>query len=405
MRISTSLMQQLGINAITEQQAKLSETQMQLATGKRILSAADDPSAVSVITGLRQSLETTEKYQSNADTGISRLNVEESTLSGTIDILQRVRVLALQGNNDSQTNETRQYIANEIRELLSQVVGVANTKDQNGDYLFSGNQVRTQPFSQLASGTFIYQGDEGQRHVQIGSERQIATSDPGKGIFMEVRNGNGTFVTRANSANTGTGTINAGYVSGSFVPDINGYELTFLQPIVNGPITYEVRDNGGAGAIIASGNYSSGVNISFNGAVVAVEGVPANNDKFTIKMSSNQSVFETLDNLAATLETKTTSDASKALFHNNMGAAITDIDRALENIESYRARIGARLNTIDSQKDVNETVMLQIKGSISSLEDLDFAEAVGRLNLGLTGLQAAQQSYTRIQGLSLFNYM
>lgn len=405
MRISTSLMQQLGINAITDQQSRLSKTQLQLATGKRITTAADDPNATSAILTLKQSLETTEQYQNNADMGISRLNIEETTLRGSIDILQRIRELAIQGNNDSQSIESRHSIALEMRELLDEMIGIANTRDQNGDYIYAGNQVKAQPFSRLSTGAYNYQGDEGQRNIQIGSGKQVAVGDHGKGVFMEIRNGNGVFVTEADTANTGTGIIGPGSVNGTFVPDVNGYELSFSQPIVDGPITYNVRDNGGAGAIIATGTYSSGASITFNGAVVGVEGVPADGDIFTINISRNQNIFQTIDNLATALESSSTSPSSIALFHNQVGRAITDIDRGLENIESYRSKVGARLNTIDQQKSINDTITLQLNSAISNLQDLDYAEAISRLNLEMVGLQAAQQSYTRIQGLSLFNFL
>lgn len=70
-----------------------------------------------------------------------------------------------------------------------------------------------------------------------------------------------------------------------------------------------------------------------------------------------------------------------------------------------RATVGARLNAVDAQKDVNDGFKLQVQETLSKLQDLDYAEAVSRLNLQLTGLQAAQQSFLKIQGLSLFNFL
>jgi flagellar hook-associated protein 3 FlgL len=404
MRVSTNLSQQMAINAMLEQQSALTKTQLQLASGKRILSASDDPAGTSAVLSLRQNLGTTEQLQSNADLAVARLEVQETALTSSMNVLQNARELALQGNNDSQTPESRRILANEVRLLLDELLSIANSKDNNNDYMFSGHQVNKTPFTKQPGNTYAYQGDGGQRFIKIGTGREMAVTDSGQDVFMEIRNGNGTFVTAANANNTGTGNINTGSVSGTYVPDanLNGYEIQFIQALPTDPITYQVVDDGGAGAVVTSGTYTSGNSISFNGAVVNVEGTPANGDRFTVNISRNQSVFQTLENLAAELEG---TSANISLLHNNMAGAIRDIDQAMDNIESFRAQIGSRLNGIENQKSINESVILQLKSSISSIEDLDFAEAVSRLNINMVGLEAAQQSYTRIQGLSLFNFL
>ena len=83
---------------------------------------------------------------------------------------------------------------------------------------------------------------------------------------------------------------------------------------------------------------------------------------------------------------------------------MAEIQGALENVSQARTRIGSRMNTIDSQKDGNDAYLLSAQTTLSSVQDLDYAEAVSRLQLQLTGLQAAQQAYLKIQNLSLFNY-
>jgi flagellar hook-associated protein 3 FlgL len=84
---------------------------------------------------------------------------------------------------------------------------------------------------------------------------------------------------------------------------------------------------------------------------------------------------------------------------------LADLDQALENVYGIRAQIGARLNGIDNQKDNNENLILQVDESLSVLNDLDYAEAISRLKRQLVGLQAAQESYAKVEGLSLFDYI
>ena len=81
------------------------------------------------------------------------------------------------------------------------------------------------------------------------------------------------------------------------------------------------------------------------------------------------------------------------------------MDQSIGKILEIRANVGARLNTVDKQIEINASFTLQLKTTLSEIRDLDFSEAVTKLNLRLVGLQAAQNAYTRVQGLSLFNYL
>lgn len=401
MRISTNQLQQQGINSMLEQQGKLSKTQLQVSTGRRILTPADDPAAASQVLGLTQQKEVVGQYQSNADAASARLSLEEGVLAGVGDLLQRVRELAVQANNASLSNGDRASIAQEVRQRLDELLALANTKDGNNEYLFAGYQGLTQAFAANATGGFNYNGDEGQRYLQIGPNRQVAVGDSGTSVFRAIRNGNGIFTTQENLANTGTGIIDPGTVNGTFVPDT--YTLAFIQVLPTDPVTYTVT--GAASGLVASGTYVSGNSISFNGVQTGVAGTPANGDSFSVRPSANQDIFTTVQNFARGLETAISTPAGQAHFNNVMGRTLTDLDRSLDHIIDTRTKVGSRLSAIDAQKDLNDSFELQLQETLSNLQDLDYAEAVSRLNLQITGLQAAQQSFVKIQGLSLFNFL
>lgn len=398
MRIGTYQMQQRAVNAMLEQQASLAKTQQQVSTGRRLVSPADDPAAAAQALDLERLRATLGQYRKNADMARNRLGLEENALASAEDVLQRLRELAVQGNGGTLTSADRTQIAREVRELLHQLVTHANTRDANGEFLFAGYNARTQPFTESASGTVSYAGDAGSRYLQISATRQVAVGDSGHDVFRAIRNGNGTFVVDAGSGNTGTGVIDQGSVTdpSSWVADT--YTLTFLTAT-----TYEVRDS--ANNLETSGTYSSGGAIGFNGIRVSVSGTPAAGDSFTVAPSANQDLFTTALNLATALESTTTTDAGLAQFQNDMARFLADIDQAQNHLLDYRARIGSRLSAIDSQQDVNESTGLTLDQSISQLKDLDYAEAISRLNLQLTGLEAAQAAFVRIQGLSLFSFL
>jgi len=193
MRIGTLQMFRQGINSILDQQTKLFETQNQLATGKRINSPSDDPTGAAQLVGLSESSKITTQYQKNILAARTRLELEETALGSAGEVLQRVRELTVQALNDTNGASERNAIAVEVRQLAAEVMGLANRKDAGGQFMFAGFQVLTTPFNEAPPGTFNYNGDQGQRQIQIGSARQIADGDSGQAVFMDISDGGGGF--------------------------------------------------------------------------------------------------------------------------------------------------------------------------------------------------------------------
>lgn len=397
MRISTSQIYQRGTDGILDQQAQMSKTQMQLSTGKRVVTPSDDPTASVQMLQLQHSVDITNTYQTNIGYAESSLTDEEQAISSITDILQRVRELALQSNSGLLDNQARQGIAQEIQQDVKGLLDIANSQDSNGNYLFAGYSSNTKPFSQTAGG-FGYAGDQGQRNIQIGASRQIAISDSGYDVFQAIPNGNGTFVASYNNTNTGTGVIDPGKVTDPTAWVQDTYTLTFLTST-----TYEVRDS--AASLVTSGAYQSDAAISFNGVQIAVSGSPAAGDTFTIAPSSKQDIFTSVQNLANALNTNISDATSQANLSNDINRAIVDLDRAMEKFTNVRATVGARLNSLDSQKSFNADYISAAQAALSSVQDLDYASAISRFNQQLLGLQAAQQTFVKMQNLSLFNYI
>jgi flagellar hook-associated protein 3 FlgL len=400
MRISTAQLFNGSLTAMLDNQSSLSKTQLQMSTGRRILTPADDPAGSAAILDLGKTVEATEQYQRNADMARGRLELEEGTLASVGDLLQRVRELAIQANNDSQTGETRRSIAVELRNLREQLMGLANTQDANGEYLFAGSLGNVRPFADDAAGAAVYSGDHITRFLQIGPTQQVADRDPGVDVFMNIRNGNGTFTTLDAPTNTGTGVIDPGTVLDptAYVPD------TF-QIVFTSATTFDVIDTTTATTVLAAQTYVENGAIAFNGIQTSINGIPATGDTFTISPSLSQDVFATISNMVDGLETYLATPDGMARLHNVMNRGLTDLDQAMTQTLNVRARAGSRLNTIDTQKDSNELYLLQAQTSLSEAQDLDYAEAASRLNRQILALQAAQQTFVKVQGLSLFNFL
>jgi len=403
MRISSSQIHQVAVNSILDQQSKLSDVQKQVATGKRIFSSSDDPVAAARIVDLQQAVDNFDQYQSSIYSGRARLEIQEGVLENTINVLQRVRELTIQANNAIQTNNTRASIGDEINQLNSELKSLANAVDGNSDYLFAGSKVKFQPFSSTQNGMFQYNGDESQRMLQIGENRQISVGNSGAKVFRAIKNGNGSFNISQGVHNTGTAIANPGAITADYEP--KSFVLEFTKDKKSGELFYQVRDIGGKKQIHSEQNYSEEKLIKFRGHETSFKGKPQHGDIFYYSPSNNQDVFSTLRDLAHSLDTPRNSQMAKSHLGNTINQSLVSIDSAIDNILTIRANTGSRLRALDNQQEINSSHLLHLKQVQSQIKDLDYTEAVTRLNLRLTGLEASQKAYAKVQNLSMFDYI
>lgn len=398
-RISTLQIFQTGVSAILDRQAEVARTQQELATGRRIQSPSDDPAGAVRVLDIEEDIRRVDQFQRNASLAEGQLALEDSTLGEVSRVLQRVRELTVQANNASNGPAEREAIAVEIEARLDELVSIANTRDGNDEYIFAGFQARNQPFTR-SGGEVTYSGDDGQRFLEIAAGAQVAVRDSGSRVFLAVPAGNGSFDFSV-SGNSGSARVQDAGAEAGFVRD--DYTINFIQATPTDPVTYEVVD--GAANVVASGSYEAGEAISFNGARVVVEGEPADGDSIAIDSAPVQSVFTTVGEIADALRGSSGDAAGSAAVNNALASGLYNLDQAIGNVSNVRADVGSRLNRVDSQQSINEEFNLQLQTSLSDVRDLDYAEAISRLNLQLVALQAAQQTFVSTQRLSLFDYL
>lgn len=437
MRISTSMIYELGVGSIQQRTSSLVKIQQQLSTGRRILTPADDPVAAARVLEVSQAKALNYQYDVNTGSATSSLGMEETALVSIGSLIQDARTIAINAGNPTLDHNNLGSLATELRGRFQELLGIANSTDGNGQYIFSGYQGSTTPFAEASPGAVKYNGDQGQRLIQISPSRQIAVSDAGSDVFMQIKNGNGTFVTAASTTNTGTGVVSPGTVLDPAKWNVatNNKDFTvnfYVDNSLTPPRTsYDIVDNV-AGISLLTGaaptppvpgvgylrTYTSGSNISLStqvppdttatpfdyGAELNIQGVPVSGDSFTVKASTNESLFTTLDNLITALETAQVPGNQTALI-NNMNTALSNFDNGLDRVLTVRASVGARMKEIDSVKSMGEDVALQYEQTISTLQDLDYAKAITDLTQNQMILEAAQKSFVNIQGLSLFNYI
>ncbi len=418
MRVSTSHMQDTGVQNMTGQQTQINESQNQLSSGRRLQRPSDDPASAARVLDLERTIESIERFNRNGELAENRLTMSEAALDQAGNHLQRIRELTIQAANDSQDEHTRSYIASEVEQRFEQLVQLANSQDGNGEYLFAGSKTRTQPFNLRENGAVEYVGDQASRSVRIGPARTMAVDNSGFEAFMKIPNGNGQFDARPAPDNTGRGLVTVvDRDVRSIDPQDGEFRIQFVED-ADGQLRYGVQRTGGSEdpedwewvqpptggrtpSIEETARYEPGAAIEVtDGVRVEIQGEPAEGDQFIVSQSRPQSVFETVNDLVGALK-----QGEGTEFRNTVDRALGDLDQALENTYRIRADLGARMSSLDAEQASNEAALVDLREAKSSEEDLDYAEATGRFNQELAGLQAAQSTFSRVQDLSLFNYI
>ena len=183
MRISTQTLFETGGARLSDLQSGLNRTQQQIASGRRLLVPSDDPAGTARALEITQSQSLNTQYSLNRQHAKGALGAVEGTLSSVTSLLQDAKTTVIAAGNGGLSDSDRGFMATELRGRFEELLGLANTRDGLGNYLFSGFQTATPAFVQTATGA-LYQGDQGSRLVQVDASRQIAISNPGQSVFQ-----------------------------------------------------------------------------------------------------------------------------------------------------------------------------------------------------------------------------
>jgi flagellar hook-associated protein 3 FlgL len=306
MKISTTLYFDKSSQQLGNVQASLAKTQEQLSTGLQIVKPSDSPDKASTVTRLQSELARMQSYQDTIKSVNIRLSAEETGLKNTSDVLYRIKELAVQAANDTLSDQDRQTVALQITTLREQILGLANSQDSNGNYLFSGSRVNQPAFAKDASGRVVYQGDQSRMQVNVGDSRRMNMNLVGSDAFSRV-----------------------------------------------------VRSDGKGGQ----------VGVDF---------------------------FQSLDDLAT---------AVKSNDRVNIQRGIAETDALQNGISQGLAQVGADQTVADMQNSVLDEVVLRLKTTQSDVQDVDYTQAITKMNKDQLALEAAQSSFAKISQLSLFKFL
>lgn len=306
MKISTSFLFDRATERMSTIQNKLATTQAQLAVGKQILSPSDAPDQAAAIQRLKGEVQRQDSHMRTLQIAIRRYTAEETALSSSNDILIRMKELGIQAANDTLAPDDRKAIGMEMKALRDQLLSLGNTRDDSGNYLFSGTRVNTPAFAEEASGKVIYQGDQTQTRIPAGVERTVQFTRAGTDVFSRV-----------------------------------------------------VRDN-------------------------------------PDKTKTSVGFFDALDQMIQSINNSQTPKIQQG---------VADITQMHDNLTLAQAQNGSDQSVVQAQLDVLDETTLRIKSTLSEIEDLDYAEAVTRMNKEMMSLEAAMGSFQKISSMTLFDYI
>jgi flagellar hook-associated protein 3 FlgL len=404
MRLPTINQFKNQIQAMSSQIEKVQQLQTQVATGKKLQRASEDPLLAEKINAVNDFVQNVKGYQLNATLAENRVTLVSSNIQEGVNILGRVRELIQSAQNDTLNNSDRANIAAELKGQLDVLMQVANAKDSNGEYIFSGINVKSPAFEKQGSG-YIYQGAEEVTQIAIGIQNKVAYNDSGFQVFGNIKTGNGQYVLSSDAVNnTGTGVVtSAGALQNSaYVPDT--YTITFVKN-GTGKLAYQI--NGlSSGQVIPvpplstpsdAPEFFSGNEISFNGVNLQFSGLPNEGDVFHVNESTTQNMFDSLQQVINTLNTPTNSETEKASFHQVMNSLSASLMQISNHVNGFLTEIGMRGKNIDDQINFSTNVLTDQKILLSKLSDTDMTEVISDLTQRLTTLEVTQQSYLKIQ--------
>lgn len=401
MRISTNMSYQRSLHSLQSANERLDQSSQQLSSGERFASAGENPVGMSQKVNLSSRIDVYNQFNTNASLASGSLSLEEGVLDSMNTSLQSAYSLVQQSNNGTFTSTDRASIASHLEQLQKQMFDLMNSKNSEGEYIFGGNQSQVPPFALNGSGQYVYQGDAGQRMIQVAQSVQVAANDSGLDVFQSVPTRR---TAAATSANLVVDVTDQGQFDSYYQ---NNYDYsasannTFTVNTTAAPDTYTILDS--SGNTVQTGAYQQNSAISFNGLGLTMNlAAGAGGETFQLNQPQNDNILNTLTNAIAVLK-------NPASTGTQISTIIADTESHLNNsrtaVNNKLGEIGGRMNNIDQVTASNTTLTSIATTDRANISEIDIYEAYTNVSKEQTALSAAQEAYTKVHKSSLFDYI
>ena len=179
-KISTAQYFKMMNDHMTSQQSKIAELQSQLSVGKKNVTPSTDVKATTSTLKLSRVIGQQEDDISNLQNVNAGYKEEEAVMMSMVDMLRRMEDISVAARSETYGASELEIFAIEVEGYMDDIRGLANRRDSNGHYMFSGTKVSTLPFTKQADGTVVYNGNQTEPTLELDTGYQLPLSISGK---------------------------------------------------------------------------------------------------------------------------------------------------------------------------------------------------------------------------------
>ena len=425
MRISTSMQYQSHLNYLQTANTKVDQASTQYNTGLKFQTAGEDPGGMAAKIKYQADITAYERYGDNAKVVSDALDQEETALGQIWDVMSSIQTRLIQAINGTLDDGSRQALAEDIKQSRDQLYSLMNTKNAEGEYIFSGAQSDIPTYTVTSDGNYICNADGSTKNVNVSPTITVQTTDSGLNIFENVMYAYDIegvdLIDHRNNTSAGSplytisdyDQFNAffgdhfDYGTGctSAASNVNSFSIVFHD---GG--TFDLRDPNGD--TIASGEVVDG-KVEVNGMEFTLPDgfTPTDNYRidFTLQQPEQGNILNKLTEIVNKLslpkdEWDNINQSTSSLTHD-LAEMQQNIELAKKQVDTYRGMVGARGANIDAIIQSDESLTDIKKEAKANVSEMDAFEAVSNLLVAQNALQVAQQSYNLVHSTTLFDYM
>lgn len=413
MTVGDALFSRLAIRNLGALGSEIASLQERVSTGVNDPRPSADPrraTELSALRDLRARLDLRDTVGRNA---ADRLTLTDQTLATLSDTMRQFKELTLRAANDTLTQEAHAALRSEAITLRDTLVAAANATDMSGRALFSGTAPGA-AFEQTGQGV-VYRGNDAVSMAQLGDNHRIATGLPGSRVFMP--GGRDVFamlddtiaalsepMLSARSALRATSPARLDLMRSR---DAQGIEVTLTGPLGAARVPLDLRLDAPDAAVTAINALTAQTGIT---ATLEADGTSLRLvADGAIALSDQQGGSRSVPVLSLGPITDAGLPAGPALglrpADMGVNALVAEADRAVDHMATMRAEAGSLAAAVDTRREALAAQRLSVDQAMAQVQDLDVAATLTRLQTLLTTEQAAQMSFVKIVGQSLFDYL
>lgn len=418
--IGNALFGKISLENFNRLGGEISDLQSRISSGKNDPRPSADPMRAAKLSAVTEQRGAVARFTENVTLASDRLAQADIAVGGVADIIRNFQQIAIQAANDTLTEEGFSGLRAEAEALRTALLTTANSTDTMGLPLFAGFG-STEPFAEGAGG-IEYRGDGGRPALRLTETAMLPTGLNGADVFMSVPTDDGTARSLFSMVDDLIASLTLPLQPSRAHHNVDQRGL-FTPEASRDPATLSFDLTGPDGTVRISAEVMKGA----PEAMLAALNAAAPETGVTARMSDDSTgyILESRGNIRlsnfaqpqagrdpvanlVSLDTDFRPNRTgvalrpEALSADRMVGAFGD---AVAHIAAQRAEVGALARLAEDHGKALADRKLRIDQAVAGLEDLDVAAAITKLQQALLTEQAAQQSFVKINGTSLFDYL